>query len=120
MIELSPEHFIVLRKSQYLPSKLKPIEEVKQEISQQVKDNKVKLVALEETARLGDAVINGETTIEEIALKEGYEWQVVIGGTRANNELPGDLSERVFSIPSLVLFLWPINHLVIGICLSSN
>ena len=65
-----------------------------------MKDNKIKLVALEEAARLGDAVVNGETTIEEIALKEGYEWQVVIGGTRANNELPGELSERVFSIPS--------------------
>ncbi len=100
VIELSPEHFIVLRKSQYLPSKLKPIEEVKPEIFQQIKDNKIKLVALEETARLGDAVINGETTIEEIALTKGYEWQVVIGGTRANSDLPGELSERVFSIPS--------------------
>ena len=64
------------------------------------KDNKVKLVALEETARLGDAVINGETTIEKIALKEGYEWQVEIGGTRANNQLPRELSEKVFSISS--------------------
>ena len=99
VIELSPKHFVVLRKSRYLPSKLKPIEEVKPEIIQQIKENKIKHIALEETARLGDAIINGETTIEEIALKEGYEWQVEIGGTRTKNELPRELSEKVFSLP---------------------
>ncbi len=99
VIELSPRHFIVLRKSRYLPSKLKPMAEVKPEIIRQIKESKIKLIALEEAARLGEEIIQGETTIEEIALQGGYEWQVEIGGTRSKNELPRELSEKVFSIP---------------------
>ena len=80
--------------------KLRPIEEVKLEIIRQIKENKIKDIALKETARLGEAIINGETTIEEIALKEGYEWQVEIGSTRIKNQLPRALSEKVFSVPT--------------------
>ncbi len=100
VIELSPGHFVVLRKSLYLPAKLRPLEEAEGEIIQEIKDDKMRLVAVNEADRLGIAIINGELTIEGIALENGYNWQVEIGGTRVNNNLPREISEKLFSIPA--------------------
>tara|TARA_A100001015_G_scaffold316601_1_gene431329 strand:+ start:1859 stop:3745 length:1887 start_codon:yes stop_codon:yes gene_type:complete len=100
VIELSPRHFVVLRKSVHLPKKLKPLEEVEGDILQEIKDNKIRLLAVQEADRLGVAVINEEMTIEGIALRNDYNWNVEIGGTRANNNLPKEISKKIFSISS--------------------
>jgi peptidyl-prolyl cis-trans isomerase D len=99
VIELSGNRFVVLRVRQHHAPEVRPLEAVREEIAASMRDNAARQAVKAEAERLVAAVRDG-AGIEELAIREGLEWQVELGATRNSANVPPQVLRHVFQLPS--------------------
>ncbi|MFO7550588.1 MAG: SurA N-terminal domain-containing protein [Haliea sp.] len=100
VVELGDDRFVAVHLHQHNKPELQPLEAVREEIVAALTRERAQ-EALERAAEAAVAALaSGEDTVEAIAQREGYEWQVEIGARRDNRTVPGAVLERAFSLPA--------------------
>jgi peptidyl-prolyl cis-trans isomerase D len=100
VLEISSDHFIVLRVSQHNTSQIMPLEQVRTDIVIALTEQAARAaVSVEADGAL--AALHSGQSVEAYALENGYEWQVELGADRRNSMVPPNLLRRVFEIPAL-------------------
>jgi peptidyl-prolyl cis-trans isomerase D len=98
VIELGGNQFVVLRVRQHNTPQVKPLELVQDEIVANITENNARAavaVAAEEAVQQ----LRSGLTVEQLALQEGYEWQVELSAGRRNATVPRDVLQRAFELP---------------------
>jgi peptidyl-prolyl cis-trans isomerase D len=98
IIELSGSQFVVLRVRKHNPPEVKALESVQDEIVAIITENNARTAV---AAAAEDAVreLRSGITVEQLALREGYEWQVELGANQRNNTVPRGVLQRAFELP---------------------
>ncbi len=98
VIELSGSQFVVLRVRRHNAPQVKALDQVQDEIMAILTDNNARAAV---AVAAEDAVqeLRAGITVEQFALREGYEWQVELGAGRRNNTVPRDVLQRAFELP---------------------
>lgn len=97
VIELSPQHFIVLRVQKHNQPELQALPVVRDSIIAAITDQTAR-ERVTEKAQQALASIRSGQSVEETAKVSGYEWQVEIGAQRNGSMLPPALAQRVFRL----------------------
>lgn len=100
VVELSGEHFVVLRVNRHHPSEVRPVEDVRDVIVARITEETAR-AAVEAEAQRALAALRGGSGVEQIAVDGGYEWQVELGADRRNLTVPPEVLQRVFSMPAV-------------------
>jgi len=89
---------VVLRVRQHNKPEVKALELVQDEIVAIITENNARDAV---AAAAEDAVqqLRSGITVEQFALREGYEWQVELGAGRRNTAVPRDVLQRAFELP---------------------
>jgi peptidyl-prolyl cis-trans isomerase D len=98
VIELSGDQWVVLRVRQHNEPQVRPLEEVREEIVGIITDNAARAAVSAEAERALRALRDG-SSLEEVALAGGYEWQVELGVERSNTVVPPEVVQRAFQLP---------------------
>lgn len=99
VIELSDDHFVVLRISSHSKSVAKDIASVTAEIERELTADAAKAAAKNKAIEiLGE--LRGGSSIEGLALANGYEWQVELGVSRQGKVLAPGFMVKVFALQS--------------------
>lgn len=99
VIELAGNRFVVLRVRKHHAPEVRPLESVREEIAASIRDNAARQAATAEAERLVMAVREG-AGIEELATREGLEWQVELGATRGSANVPPQVLQHAFQLPA--------------------
>lgn len=100
VVELGGDRFVAVHLQQHNKPELQPLDAVREEIVSALTRERAR-EALERAAEAAVAALaSGEDTVEAIALREGYEWQVELGARRDNRTVPGAVLQRAFSLPA--------------------
>ena len=99
VIELAPEHFVVLRVVEHALPEARPLEEVRTEVESGLTDELAGEQIREKADELLSRLAEG-ASVEELAKEGDYEWQVELGARRDNATLPADLLRRLFELPA--------------------
>lgn len=97
VIEVSPEQFIALRVAERRPSALRPIDEVKEEITSVLREQAARGAATQKAEELLAALDEGES-VEVVANAAGLEWQVELGARRDSQRLPRAVRDELFAM----------------------
>ncbi len=96
-VELGRDHIVVLRVIEHHPPEPKPFASVRDQLAAEWRVGERRRLlerqAEELLARLDDGV-----RLDALAEEGGYEWQVVLGATRAAPGLPPAVQERAFAM----------------------
>lgn len=98
VMELSEEHYVVLRLREHKMPELEPLDEVRDRVLADLKEEAAREAILEKANELLLALRSG-ASIEDLALGNQYEWQVELGARRDNRAVPATLLERAFELP---------------------
>lgn len=98
VIELDPEHFLVLRVSSHTLPAVKDLALVRAEIENSIADEMARANIRKQADSLLQSLHSG-SSIEELALASDYEWQVELGAKRDNRVLPATMLRRLFQLP---------------------
>ncbi len=99
VLELQDQEFVVVKLREHHPTRRKTVDEVREGIVAALTEERAvelardKAEALQARAREGAA-------IEELAVEEGLDWQVVLKGTRFEAPVDPALTRAVFAVPS--------------------
>ena len=100
VLEISNDHFIVLRVRQHNTPETMPLGLVRTSIVIALTEEAAQAaVSAEADAAL--AALHSGQSVEAYALENGYEWQVELGADRRNSMVPSNLLRRLFEIPAL-------------------
>jgi len=99
LLELDADTVVVVRVKQHLQSEQRPLEEVKQEISELVAYNKAEQAAAEQTDQSLAALRSGELTVDALAEQQQTQWQQYEAVGRSSSDLPTPLLRSVFAMP---------------------
>ncbi len=99
VIEIDTEHFVVLRVANHKLPELKPLEQVREGIVVTLRDEAAR-AAIRSSARTLLAELRQGSSIEDVAQREGYEWQVELASTRRNPSAPATMLRRAFELPA--------------------
>lgn len=98
VIEVSPDHLVVLRINTHTPSARQPLEEVRANVVQRLKEEQARAQAtdkaLEALSRL-----RGGAQPEEVAEETGAEWKRLEAVTREQSEVNRMVLNRAFAMP---------------------
>ncbi len=97
VLELDPTHYVVLRVVNHHPARTPPLAQVRYRIVDEVREHRARSNAVAHAEQLLEQLLAG-STIEELALAENFEWQVALGATRDNRQLPPAILEYVFKL----------------------
>jgi peptidyl-prolyl cis-trans isomerase D len=97
VIELDPEHFVVLRVAERRPPELLPLADVREEIVAALADEAALAAARAEGERILAALDEGEA-IDVLAAQADLDWQVELGARRDSLRLPPAVRERLFTL----------------------
>jgi len=97
LISLSDDHVLVLRKTNYEPSRVLAFDEVKSQVVAEVKQTVARQRVEEMGIQLQTAVRQGET-VEAVAKANGYEWNVSLETQRTNPQVRRELLDYVFAL----------------------
>jgi peptidyl-prolyl cis-trans isomerase D len=100
VVELSGDHYVVLRVKRHYPAEIRPLAAVRDAIVARISDETAR-AAVEREARRAVAVLREGASVEEVALESGFEWQVELGADRRNLSVPPELLQRAFSLPAV-------------------
>ncbi|MEH6517916.1 MAG: SurA N-terminal domain-containing protein [Halioglobus sp.] len=100
VLEISNDHFIVVRVSQHNTPQTMPLEQVRTDIVIALTEESAR-AAVSAAADAALAALHSGQSVEAYALENGYEWQVELGADRRNSMVPSNLLRRVFEIPAL-------------------
>ena len=99
VIEVDSEQFVVLRVLEHREPRPLPLEEVREGIVSQLRDD-IARTAIRDKAREILLALREGASIEELALENEYEWQVELATTRDNASVPAALLSRSFELPA--------------------
>jgi len=99
VIELDPEHFVVLRAIDHRLPETRPLAEVRSRVERAMADEIAGRNIRREADRLLRRLHAGDS-IEKLAREGDYEWQVELAATRDNRSLPESLLGRLFRMPA--------------------
>jgi peptidyl-prolyl cis-trans isomerase D len=100
VLEITNDHFIVLRVSQHNTPETMPLEQVRTSIVIALTEAAARAAVSAQADAALAALYSGQS-VEAYALENGYEWQVELGADRRNRMVPPNLLRRVFEIPAL-------------------
>lgn len=97
VIELDPDHWLVLRVREYHPANVQPLEEVRAEIVTALTEQLARetIIAAAESAV---SSLRGGESVEAYANAQGYEWQVELGADRRNLAVPAEILAAAFGL----------------------
>ncbi len=98
VLELSDNHVVVIRKKEHVPEKIKPLDEVKDEIIAQLKQDAGKEQIAAKGAELQKQIAEGKS-VEELAKAEDFQWQESLDTRRADPKVNRQLLQHVFTLP---------------------
>jgi peptidyl-prolyl cis-trans isomerase D len=100
VISLDDTHAIVVRVADYKPSAPRPLEEVRAEIENKLKNQVASNIARAQAEKIV-ASINAKIPLEEVARTNHVTWQTASDFTRENHSgLSDEIVERSFSLPA--------------------
>lgn len=100
VVELGGDRFVAVHLHQHNKPELQPLESVREEIVSALTRERAQEALARAAEAAAAAVASGEETIETLALREGYDWQVELGARRDNRTVPGAVLQRAFSLPA--------------------
>lgn len=98
LIEISEEHVVVLRRREHSPERQQELAEVEPRIKGLLVEAIRREQAAARAEQLESTLASG-TSVEELARKEGLQWQLALTHRRGASDLPEALSEAVFQHP---------------------
>lgn len=99
VIELDPEHFVVLRVAQRRPPAPLDLDDVREQIVDLLRDQAAQQLAAQQAQNLLLSLEAG-TPVEDAANEAGLQWQVELGARRDSPRLPLAVRERLFELPA--------------------
>ncbi|MEE4244243.1 MAG: SurA N-terminal domain-containing protein [Kangiellaceae bacterium] len=97
-IEINDSHMIILRNKEYMPSRVKPIEEVKAQVSGALKLKKSRDLAKQTGEELIDKLNQGQSISDDLA-RLNLVWQSADNLTRRSSDLGFDITRIAFKAP---------------------
>ncbi len=97
VIELDSTHVVVLKKTEHKPSQLRPLADVKEQITTTLKDQKARDLLSQQGAAL-IASLNSGVAFEEAAKTAGVEAKAAKAIARSNSEIDSDVVRYAFSL----------------------
>ena len=97
VIEIDQNTWLVLRVREHYPEEVMPLAEVREQIVAAIADGRAR-AAVERAAREAVARLRDGTSVEELAVEAGYEWQVELGADRRNPVLPREMLAGAFQL----------------------
>lgn len=98
VIEISPNHVVVVKLKDYKPSLLSPFTDVKDEIIARLSEEKIR-EQLTARAEKFVAELEAGASMERLADANSLQWQVKAGVLRNESSVSGELINRIFSLP---------------------
>lgn len=99
-VELGPNHIVVLRVEEHLPSVRRPLEAVHETIRERLTGEKARALVEERAEAARERLARGETGILELAAELGQEPKTADGVRRNNPGHPATLLDEVFRLPA--------------------
>jgi len=97
VLDLADDHVVVLSLRERIPSRLKPLAEVRPRIEQILKKERADRQLMERAETLVARVKGGES-IEDVAKQESLQWQVNLDTKRFSGKLNEEIRQWVFSL----------------------
>jgi len=97
LIEIEPEHVVVIHKNQYQAARQKDLAEVADQIRVVLREAKAREQVLQQAEEMLAAIGDG-ATIEELANNNKLEWQLIDGHRRGGDGIAEELSEAAFAL----------------------
>ncbi|PHS76115.1 MAG: hypothetical protein COB19_02075 [Porticoccus sp.] len=97
VLDLADDHVVVLSLRERIPSRLKPLAEVRSRIEQILKKERADRQLMERAETLVARVKGGES-IEEVAKQESLQWHVNLNTKRFSGKLNEEIRQWVFSL----------------------
>ena len=101
VVEISNEHFVVLRVKERNEPETLALAEVRASITQTLTEAEATANA-NATAEAAVLALRGGQSVEEYALENGYQWQVELAANRRNSAVPSAVLQRAFQLPAPV------------------
>jgi peptidyl-prolyl cis-trans isomerase D len=98
LLELAPEHVMVLHVVEHEPSRQQELAEVRERIVEVLKESLIRKRAAAVAEEVLASLRSGKS-VEDAALERGYEWQTVPGHRRGADGVASELSRAAFSTP---------------------
>ncbi len=99
VVELGPEHYVVVHVAEHQPSALKPLEQVRPEIVAAIEADRTRSALTELVDSLVSRLRDGEPAAT-VAESAGVELKVEPGVERDNTQLPQQVLETAFALPA--------------------
>ena len=97
VIELAPNRVVVLKKTEHKQSYIKPLEEVKEQITTIVRNNKIQTLLAARAEEIESAVAAGQT-LESAVADAGYEVKTAEDAERNDVNVDRDILRQAFSL----------------------
>lgn len=98
VIEVSPTRFVVVHPVDYKAPELKPLNDVRDEIVQQLKREKGREQAQKIAQEIANRLKDGESAEDLARDREGVEWQVAVRAWRQDPAVPDAVRSAAFSM----------------------
>ena len=101
VVEIDTEHFVVLRVEEHSLPELKPLDEVRDGIVTELRDEAARATIRDTAGELLAQLRAGDgASIENLAQAGGYQWQVELATTRSNPAVSEGMLRRAFQLPA--------------------
>lgn len=97
VIEIDSNSALVLKMTEHKPSQIKPFADVKDQIANTLKDQKVRVLLAEKSSKL-IAAVNVGSSLADVSAEEGLESKVFVGAARNTAEADSDVLRHAFSM----------------------
>ncbi len=100
VVELGGDRFMAVNLHRHNKPELQPLEAVEAAIVADLTRERAREALQRAAEEAVVAVAAGTETMEALALREGYDWQVELGARRDNSTVPAPVLQRAFTLPA--------------------
>lgn len=98
LIEITPNHHVVVRINEYQPSELKALEIVNADVKNTLLQEKANALAVERAQAMVSMLEDGSIT-RFVADQYGLQWTVLPEASRSDREIDAEINREAFSLP---------------------